>query len=81
MVADGRDIDNFLSIGVPQAPSAPILTLCSASSRSQNFAAFATPNTTMLVSTVSGSIVMPGSSASPAASSRALAWSSASRST
>ena len=39
------------------------------------------PNTTMLVWTAAGSISIPGTSASPSARARALAWSSASRST
>ena len=62
------------------APSVPMRTP-SASSAAQNAGASATPNTTMFVSTVARSIVIPSISASPSARRRALAWSSASRST
>ena len=46
-----------------------------------NAGASGTSKATMLVSTVAGSIVTPGSAARPSASRRARAWSSASRST
>src|SRR5436190_1195627 len=58
-----------------------LISTPSAASRSTSAAASATSNSTMFVSTSSGATATPAIAASPSASARALAWSSASRST